>query len=375
MEHSGKIRKITLSYYDSVIALALLYILSKTELFTSNAALATIVDILQWPFLIFISSTLIEFKIKKKAIKYGFIATIIVVLFFISYRNSGLANLFKFTIIILAAKRLNNYRIFRSLRNVYLFIILLVVSLGAMRVIPSNVVRRGYFTYGFIHSNVLAMFVFSTVCCDLIATRKKVSYTKCILYVIVLAVTIVLTDCRSVAIGFCVIFMMLMVFAVANKAFRKKTVLHWILCSFPILFTIISLYIAYNFSYTNPVMNKINDLASNRVYMAHRLTEAYSLTLLGQDCGTLLMENAYITVFFAWGIIPGTITVLYYCFSIHKSLIRRHYNITACLIGFAVQGIFEGSSLELFLNFALITTFIRISTHDRDALLSLFESK
>ena len=137
--------------------------------------------------------------------------------------------------------------------------------------------------------------------------------------------------------------------------------LHFLICSVPIVLTIISLYMAYNFSFNNPFMVMLDTLSSTRLYLANRLTINYSLTLFGQDCASSLMENAYLTVFFAWGIIPGIITILFYSYAIHIAITRKHYNVAACLIGFAVQGLFEGSTLELFLNLAMLTPFIRIN--------------
>lgn len=354
-------RKISLNYYNSVIALALFYILSKIELFNSNPTLLGIIDILQWPFLLYIASTLIESKVKRKHLKTVIVSAVVIIMFFISYRNSGLANIFKFAVIIIAAKNLKNYEIFKSLRNLYSVIVAVTFLLGALHIIPSNVVRRGFFTYGFVHSNVLAMFVFAIVCCDLLAIKGKVGFKRYLIYSITLIITIVLTDCRSVAIGLLIILMMLLVFGLAKEIFFKNKILHVLVCSVPVVLTIISLYMAYNFSYNNPLMVMLDTLSSTRIYLAHRLTINYSLTMFGQDCGNSLMENAYLTVFFAWGIIPGIITVLFYGYAIHIAIMRKHYNVASCLIGFAVQGLFEGSTLELFLNLAMLTPFIRIT--------------
>ena len=70
------------------------------------------------------------------------------------------------------------------------------------------------------------------------------------------------------------------------------------------------------------------------------------------------MENSYITIFFAWGIIPGCIVLATYCYAIYKSISKRAYGVSVCLLGFAIQGLFEGSAFELFLNLALLATFI-----------------
>lgn len=360
---------ISLNYYNSVIVLAFLYILSKIELFYSNSTLSGIIDVLQWPFLLYIASSLIESKIKKKYIKTVIATATVVIVFFISYRNSGLANIFKFAVIIIAAKKLKNYEIFRSVRNLYSVTVIITFILALLHIIPSNVVRRGFFTYGFVHSNVLAMFVFAIVCCDLLVTKGKVSLKRYLLYIVILVVTIFLTDCRSVATGLLIILMMILVFRLAKDVFLKNKILHVLICSVSIVLTIISLYMAYNFNYNNPLMVMLDTLSSTRIYLAHRLTVNYTLTLFGQDCGSSLMENAYLTVFFAWGIIPGIITVLFYCYAIHIAIMRKHYNVVSCLIGFAVQGLFEGSTLELFLNLAMLTPFIRISDSFTEAFL------
>ena len=354
-------KKAFLSYYNCVVILAFLFMLSKTLLFSENENLSRIIDIMQWPFLLYIASTLVETKIKRAVAIRFLLAMAIIIMFFISYINSGLASLFKFSIIILAAKKLRDYELFRTIRNMYIIATVVIVLLGALRIIPSLVVRRGYFTYGFVHSNVLAMFVFSAVCCD-VMLLNKLSAKKLTLYIIVIIAIAMLTDCRSVEVGIAAMIIISVIFSRSTNSFKEKRVFRGMLCSLPILCTLISIYLAHNYNRQNRFVMLIDNLSSTRVFLASRLVHALQLTAFGQDCGDYLMENAYLTVLYAWGVIPGIITIVFYSFAIYKSFFEKHYGITACLIGFAVQGLFEGSTLELFLNLAMLTPFMSVET-------------
>ena len=349
--------KIKINYTVACVVLGIIFVLQKTVLVSDSEIFTDILDFLQWPFLIYIMSTLVDRKIEKRSLYLYFIAIIALSLFFISYINSGLANIFKYAVLIVAAHKNFNMEIFRKFRNTYLYFVITIFALGLLRIIPSTVVRRGYFTYGFIHVNVFAMLVLSIICCDILCSFDRVTFQRGILYTVVITFIMLLTDCRSVAIGYISIVMLLILFKFKKNVSNSK-IIKLGFTILPIILTAISFYVAYNFDISNPMMLTLNKLSSERIYLANQLTRYFSPTLLGQDCGNLLMENSYITIFFAWGIIPGCIVLATYCYAIYKSISKRAYGVSVCLLGFAIQGLFEGSAFELFQNLALLATFI-----------------
>lgn len=354
MAHTGKIQ---INYSIACVGLGILFVMQKTALIADTSILENIIDFLQWPLLLYIVFTLTGRWIKKSSLIRYLIAVTILFLFFISYRNSGLANIFKYTVLIIAAHRNTDLEIFRKFRNSYLILVSIVFILGAFRILPSRIVRRGYFTYGFIHSNVLAMFVFAIICCDIICSYQKLGFRRCGFYTAVMVVFVAITNCRSVAVGYVSMLLLLIVFKTKNDVYKSKLI-KLLAVTLPILLTILSFYVAYNFDLSNPLMLSLNKISSERMYLANQLTRFFSLTLLGQNCGDLLMENSYLTVFFAWGIIPGIIALMTYCYAIYNSITKKAYGISICLLAFAVQGVFEGSAFELFENLSLLATFM-----------------
>mgnify|MGYP004592388807 CR=1 FL=1 len=354
MAYTGKIK---INYNTACVGLGILFVMQKTALIADTSFLENIIDFLQWPLLLYIVVTLNERWIKKSSLIRYLIVAMILILFLISYRNSGLANIFKYTVLIIAASKNKDFEIFRKFRDSYLVLVLTVFVLGLFRILPSRIVRRGYFTYGFIHSNVLAMFVFAIICCDIICNYKKISFWRCGIYTVVMVLVITITDCRSVAVGFLSMLLLLIVFKI-NDDIHKSIIIKILVAMIPILLAILSFYVAYSFDFHNPLMLSLNKISSERLYLANQLTRFYSLTLLGQNCSDLLMENSYITVFFAWGIIPGIITLMTYCYAIYNSITKKAYGISICLLAFAVQGVFEGSTFELFENLSLLATFM-----------------
>ena len=354
MAYTGKLQ---ISYTNACVGLGILFVLQKTVLISDTKFLANAVDLMQWPLLLYIMLTLSERRIKKRRWFLYLIASVILILFFMSYRNSGLANIFKYTVLIIAAHKNKNLDIFIKFRNSYFFLVLSIFILGVLRIIPSRIVRRGYFTYGFIHSNVFAMFVFATICCDIMYNYRNIGIRKCGLYTIVIVAVISITDCRSVAIGYMSAMLLMLVFKLNDRVYKLRFIKLLAMMT-PVILAGLSFYVAYNFDFSNPVMIELNKISSERIYLANQLTRYFSPTLLGQNCGDLLMENSYITTFFAWGIIPGVIALVTYCYAIYNSISKKVYGVSICLLAFAIQGVFEGSAFELFENLSLLATFI-----------------
>ena len=354
MAYTGKLR---IDYTNACVGLGILFVLQKTVLISDTKFLINTVDLMQWPLLLYIVLTLFERRIKKSRWFPYLIASVILSLFLISYRNSGLANIFKYTVLIIAAHKNKSFDIFKKFRNSYFFLVLSIFILGVLRIIPSRIVRRGYFTYGFVHSNVFAMFVFATICCDIIYNYRNMGLRKYSLYTIVVIVVISITDCRSVAIGYMSVLLLMFVFKLNDNIYKLRFI-KLLAAVIPIILAGLSFYIAYNFDYSNPIMIELNKISSERIYLANQLTRYFSPTLLGQNCGDLLMENSYITIIFAWGIIPGVIAIVTYCYAIYNSISKKVYGVSICLLAFAIQGVFEGSAFELFENLSLLATFI-----------------
>lgn len=355
--------KIRIDFSFAYIGLCILFVLQKTVLFETNQILFSATKILQWPLLLVIVFTCFDKRIKKSRLKYWIASCVILVLFFVSYVNSGLANIFKYGIIVLASHRLKDLIIFKKIRNTYAVLVSSIFVLGLLRIIPSVVVRRGYFTYGFVHSNVFAMFVFSIICSDIIYGFRKISWKKIAAYTLMLVFVTKITDCRSVLLSSFLLIILLLI--LRNNRIANIKSLRLLLVVSPIIFAVISFYFTYNFSFDSQFMNVANTLSSQRIYMAWNMTKYYGMKLLGQDCANMLVENSYITVFFAWGIIPGVITVLYYCFSIKKAFDVNNYALCAVLVSFAAQGLFEGSAIELFLNASLLATMMHYTKREQ----------
>lgn len=352
-------REVLLDYSFACIVLCSLFILEKTVFVNSSRLFMNFIDILQWPFLIFILYIFLRRKYTNKSL---ILSITVLIIFFLSYRNSGLASLFKYSVVVLSARGINSMRIYKKFRITYMFLLSSIFLLGLLRIIPSVTVRRDYFTYGFIHSNVLAMFTFSAICSDAIYNYKRITSKRILIYSLIVLVIIILTDCRSVLLGCVSLIAFLLLYNRKKINLNRHKIIKNLISCIPILLTIISFLVAYNYDPDNPLMVVINNLSSQRIYMADILTRYYSPVLMGQDCKNALMENAYLTVFFAWGIIPGSITVGFYCYSIYKAISKNNYGLAASLLGFAIQGLFEGSTFELFMNIALIATFISYDT-------------
>ena len=79
----------------------------------------------------------------------------------------------------------------------------------------------------------------------------------------------------------------------------------------------------------------------------------------GQVIDFKLVENAYVSGVYAFGLLPMIVEMWIYTYAVKKSLDNHAYGTAVCLISFAIHGLTEATTFEPFLNVAMLSTFSR----------------
>ena len=72
-----------------------------------------------------------------------------------------------------------------------------------------------------------------------------------------------------------------------------------------------------------------------------------------------LVENAYLTGLYHFGLIPTILELCVYIYAIKKSMDNRSYTCLACLLALALHGLAEPATFDPFYNVALLSVFSR----------------
>ncbi len=344
-------KKLILNYQQALILYAVLFFGERVLFVIENPYMGIVVDIMQ--LLVLLYMTLL-FLLRKYNLKKIFLFISVLLIMIISYFNCHMFSMVEYAIILFAGYGMQDKNQVRKISIIYFLLVLLMCVLTMLGIIPVQENRRGYSSMGFVHINTLATFIFTITCCYIIKSHKLFKIRHYLLLLTLIGLIIVLTGSRTAIIGSTSTVLFLLFFSI-----KKGRVLEWglirtIIIFSPVLFLSISLYLAYNFRYGNPFMEKINILTSQRLYMANNMMQHISPTLLGQNATNWLMENAYLTMIYGYGIIPTIIIISFYIFVINKTIKKKDIGILSCLLGFAVSGLTEGVMLELFFNISFL---------------------
>ena len=350
----SKFSELRFNIATAFVGLYSTFILEKVYFIAQNKILFSIIDLMQWLFLMYFAYILLY---RRYSVKLLSILIVVILLFGISYYECKASNYLKFALIIVASFGIKYDGFYRDIKRTYLLLVIPFFMLGILGLIPSTVVRRGYSTYGFIHSNVIAMFALSAISCYLLEKRGRLSMLDYVSLLFVDGILFKLTDTRS---SCAVIVILLLLNLILQSTFFKRMMGAIYFKSFVFLLipiaTAFSFYLAMNYSSGNPLITIMNKVTSNRIYMAYIVITRMQPTLFGNYVIGDLVENSYIISIYQYGLIATVIVFWFYLYALKKSFVRRDSATLAVLICFIIHGIIEGTTFEPFINIALVST-------------------
>lgn len=330
------------------------FILEKVYFIAQNELLLSIIDLTQWLFLLYFAYRLLHRHYSMKLLS---ILLVVIILFGISYYECKASEYLKFALIIVASFGVVYDGFYRDIRHTYLILVIPFLILGILGLIPSTVVRRGYSTFGFIHSNVIAMFALSAICCYVLEKKGRLSPLDYVCLLLIDVIVFLLTNTRSSCAMIVVLLVtnMLLKTSLFNRAMGTNFFKAIILMLIPAA-TVFSFYLAMNYNSGNILIAIMNKITSNRIYMANIVVTRMHPALFGNYVTGDLVENAYIISIYQYGLVATVGVYLFYSYALKKAIDRRDSAILAVLICFIIHGIIEGVTFEPFVNVALVPT-------------------
>jgi len=347
---------LVLDYESLVAALATVYLLETLHLVTLYPILKTVLNIVQFGLL-----GCIGLLFAKQSVSKGnmLVRLMTIAVFMASSFASGTFPYLKFGLVLLAGVSANMPKLYKKLLKTYGVGVTLVLLLGMAGILPSTIVRRGFSTYGFEHSNVIASYFLAILCCYILSRKKQLRLKDYLIMMAVMAASWWLTDSRTSALSMLLLLVLCVTGKWGNFLFSRKSVLRYLAILTPVLLLTFSLFLGRYYHEDTPLLSAIDIVMNGRLNLANQVIDLLSVPLFGQKVEMTLVENAYVSGLYHFGLIPMLVELGIYMYAIRKSIRSRDYARLACLLTFAVHGLAESSTFGPFQNVALFSVFCR----------------
>ena len=345
---------LALNYESLVTALALVFFLENLHLITLYPVLKTILNVLQFGFLGCIGLLFARQKVSRGNM---LLRMLIVAVFMVSTLASGTFPYLKYGLVLIAGIHCKLPVLYKNLMKIYGIGLVLVILLGMLGILPSTIVRRGYSTYGFTHSNSIAAYILAVLCCYVLCNGTKLRLRNYVFMVFLIVASWMLTDSRTSALA----MVLLLVFCAMGKwgirLLSTKRILRYIVILTPVFMLVFSIFMGSNFDAGISIFSAIDSTLNGRLNLANQFMEILSIPLFGQRVEMTLVENAYLSGLYYFGLIPMVVQLAIYMYGIHKCIKNRDFISLACFLTFAIHGLAESSTFGPFQNVVLFSVF------------------
>lgn len=351
-------------YLVTYAGLIILSVIQTVSIVSNSGIALKILNYAQW---ILCTFDLLIIVTSKCTIKQFFIIGIALTFLFIGYYESGMSVLFRGALLIIASRDILYNRLYHVGMRTYAFMVSIIFILGFCNLIPSNY-RRGYSSYGFVHPNMLGLYILVILCYIIILYYKKIKLWNYIIFLLIAFANLMLTDSKNSSIIMVIAVILLFILKTfGEKLLINKFFVLGLYLLMPILF-VLSCYVAINFDINNEIYFQMNIQFSDRLSMAHTFINYYTPQLFGQEITRIMVENSYIVLLWQDGIIPSLLFLFIYLRLINKAIQYYDYGALVCLICFAIYGLAEVKSFDIYCNVALLTLLTTRTTNSNTVL-------
>lgn len=254
--------------------------------------------------------------------------------------------------------RLNNtIRMYKYLAAIQLIVGLASAFLGLL---PMKNYRTGVLTFGFINENITGMLLAVFVLCMFFRDGREIFVNKLnlLLLIIVLITEKFLFRDSTVLIMIILFFVFILIF---KSKLGKNRITKIISILLPIVLTIISFYVSYNFSSASSNwITRLNEILTERIYIWNYYVSNYPMTLfpskwiINNNIFNGAFDNIYIYLGLFQGKVMLAITVIGLCIANLKLIKQREFGILAFMLAFEIAGFSENALFNINESFALI---------------------
>lgn len=257
---------------------------------------------------------------KKYSVKTILLIGISILIIGISWQVSNSNTLIVLLLFIVASKSINFKDLVKydiKIKIAFLLIIVLLYYLG---------LTENYFMYrsdgalrssmGLSHPNTFGVYIFS-ICCEYIYIRyPNLKIKELILLLIATFVIDYFSDSRGSTYSMIILILGIVFINKKHTKILEKKAIQNIILSLFIIFTILSLWTANEYSKGNEIMYKLNEILSGRIRFSSQFLNDYSAKLFGNSMEllgvkeanetgkqALVLDNAYVKLILQYGIL------------------------------------------------------------------------
>ena len=344
--------------------LFLIWCLKKTYLFSSPMVMQ-VFDILEWPIYLlgFVNGFIrAHFRLKELVI-----TVVIGAAFMVTYFVTGNAELLKAVLLIVIMSQENYAKIINYTYYLYIFSIVLTISLYILGLSDAGVQRREATSLGYIQANAVG---FICMMITIYAFQKSPIKTKVakIGLIVVSIIGFILSDSRT---G-CLLAVLVVLFSNMRvySWIHQHKIIQWLLALFPCFCFAFSIGTAR--TYTTSIISQLLDtLFTSRIWMNYYLLKTYGFSLFGQNISvglTELIENpvthawssymtidcAYIGIPISLGVVTAVVICILYFFLVKKLVKNQAYATIIATTAILLYGITESSIVSIYVFFPFL---------------------
>lgn len=289
-------------------------------------------------------------------IKYLIIGLIFLALaYFIEYSINRGSNFLMLILLIIGIANLNI--------NKYINSFIIAFETSACIILLLNLLGIIDGTFGFAHKNTFGMIALTIVTMQFYKVKFRLSITQILFYSFISYFTFVVVKSRTAAL----LILVSIIIAVLNRIIcdkRKKKVFIITLLVISLMVVIFFIYCALMYSDNPEKYRDINDLFSNRIYLASRYIDMYNIQLFGRYLSHysevsslqeyLYLDCSYINIVLTYGSIFTTIFTCVYFKLVFNCIKTEKYEVVFCLIIHIFYGCSELYLYSFISNFALL---------------------
>ena len=259
-------------------------------------------------------------------------------------------------ILVYSLKTYNFKELMAFLLKFVLITFAIIITLSLFKVLPDDVHMREdalRHTLGFECSTLSQSIFMFVILSSLYVYQSDIKLELLITEFIISSLLYYLTNSRT---GFYLSILIILIALIVKyvkpkfvklKSFLSTKIVRYILCSIPILITLVCFAIALCYNSEIEFMSKLDKMLSGRLTFSHNALEEHKINLFGQQIDWFRGGNyigidcSYLFVFYKYGIIGAIIIFAFYAKGINYSLKNKDLLLFLCLMVCMVDSIVE----------------------------------
>lgn len=281
---------------------------------------------------------LFKFAMQRASFKRWVFSAFIVLVCFLSWRQSGVGWLFWAALFIVSSNGVRLQPLAKIVFALSLGTVAITMLFAGCGVIENEAyVRQGEIRYamGFAHPNTFGLYLLNVCVSFSILRFGKSPLPDIVLIFISVVLNLAIANSRTTVLLSLVQVILLLVFYLAKEETRRKP-LRYVIVALAFLVVAASAYFMVCYSPSNPIHLALNEMLSGRLRLAHGYYEMQPLTLFGANYEgfspiywengkpyEFIVDNGWCHLILRYGIVPAALLIGGY-FALLGKMLKQH---------------------------------------------------